>query len=254
MGSTIFGRYLRGDRPRRRESGRPTSSNGAASQYLFWELSSAPLQMVAVTLTVTQRPRTDDLYFWALQVSFVDKDTRVGAGHLGLQHHAGYPAKSAANWGGYDRAGDELSGDLLLPRSLGNPNTGNYRWSEGVRYRLRIEPGPANSWRGSITDLASGNETVVRDLQGGGSALAAPMVWSEVFAPCDARPAAVRWADPVALTSDGTLIEVSTARVGYQSVGDGGCSNTTAQRSSEGGIAQVSATRRIIASDTTLHF
>ena len=61
-----------------------------------------------------------------------------------------------------------------------------------------MAPGGApGRWRGEVTDLGSGAVTVVRELLCPGTALADPVVWSEVFAPCDAPGTAVRWSDPV---------------------------------------------------------
>ena len=138
------------------------------------------------------------LYFWALQASFVDRGRDGGAGHLGLQWHPDHPGSTAVNWGGYDATGRELSGSAAtLPSALDNPNTRDLAWSPGVAYRLGIRrvteaesaaggvPDGLVAWRGEVTDLSSGITTVVRDLWAAGSGLAAPVVWSEVFAACD---------------------------------------------------------------------
>ena len=73
-----------------------------------------------------------------------------------------------------------------------------------------------------MTDLTTRETTVVRRLNGGGNALGNPVVWSEVFAPCDAPSVLVRWSDfspqPLGL------------RPTYQTHDDGGCSNTTSRR------------------------
>src|SRR4051794_29985274 len=81
----LLGRFGLGPRV----SGLPTSSNGASSLHLMWEVpTSAPLVEVAVTLVVPKAPLTDALYFWALQASFGDG----GGAHLGLQWGADAPA------------------------------------------------------------------------------------------------------------------------------------------------------------------
>jgi hypothetical protein len=52
-----------------------------------------------------------------------------------------------------------------------------------------------------------------------------PIVWSEVFARCDAPPSAVVWSDPAGVTIDGLPWEPSSYSVTYQTEQDGGCSN-----------------------------
>lgn len=252
MAQSIFGRFF-APRTRERTSGRPTSSNGASSFHLHWDVPPEPLRSVAVTLTVLDPPVTPELYFWALQVSFLEDGRRTGAGHLGLQHHPQYPGSSAANWGGYDRSGTELGGELLIPSSLSNPNTCDFRWTPGTPYRLRVEPSPVFGWRGSITDLSTNSEVVLRDLEGAGEALGAPMVWSEVFADCGSPSTAVRWSDPTVETASGYLLQVSSARVNYQREPEGGCSNTTVE-SLHSGIVQRTATPRIVPGDTIIAF
>ena len=253
MTPTFFGRFF-SPQPRERVSGKPTSSNGASSLHLFWQIPPSPLRSVAVTLTIEEPPTSPDLFFWALQASFLDNGRRTGAAHLGLQHHPQYPGSGAANWGGYHEDGGELPGQLLLPSSLDNPNTCDFPWSAGTDYRLRIQPGPTGHWRGSVTDLSTNTEVVIRDLQGGGDSLGSPMVWSEVFADCGAPGTAVRWSDPTVETNDGYLIKVESARVNYQREDAGGCSNTTAEVVARNGIRQRTSTDRAVAQDYTLPF
>ena len=252
MISGLFGRFLKP--PSQRFSGKPTSSNGASSLHLFWEVPPEPLRSVAVTLNVVEPPRSPDLYFWALQASFLDDGRRTGAAHLGLQHHTGYPGGTAANWGGYHENGGELGGQLLLPSSLGNPNTCDFAWSPGTDYRLRIEPGPNGGWRGSVTDLDTNTPIVLRDLEGGGNALGSPMVWSEVFADCGAPETGVLWSDPTVETESGYLFQVQSARVNYQREAAGGCSNTNNQASNGGGVLQRTSTERTTLQDEIVVF
>ena len=48
----------------RRDSGRPTSANGASSFHLWWEMPpSAPLVEVSAVLEVVVPPAVDSLYF-----------------------------------------------------------------------------------------------------------------------------------------------------------------------------------------------
>lgn len=221
--------------------------------HLVWEVPPIPLRAVEVTCTVVEPPSVPELYFFALQVSFFDAGRRTGGAHLGLQHHPRYPGGGAVNWGGYHDAGGELAGPLMIPSTLANPNTGDYRWRPGVGYRLRVEPAPDRGWRGSITDTDTGIRTIVRDLDGGGDALGAPMVWSEVFAPCDAPPVTVRWSSPAVESETGGRFEISRARTNYQLVSDGGCSNGSSEQSADG-IVQVTATPRTVPGGHVLSF
>jgi hypothetical protein len=212
---------------RGRTSGLPPSANGASSAHAWWECPG-PLREVAVTLEVLVPPSVPWLHFWALQVAFVDGGRRTGGGHLGLQAAPWHPGGTAVNWGGYSEAGGELDGTAsALPSAAGNANTRDFPWLPRRTYRLRVAPGGGpGRWLGEVTDLTSGTATVVRELRCPGTALADPVVWSEVFAPCDAPGTAVRWSDPVAQRVDGRLVVPPAVRATYQSVADGGCSNS----------------------------
>jgi hypothetical protein len=217
-----------------RVSGEPPSANGASSFHLFWEL---PGEFVAaeVTLEVTEPPTVPRLYFWALQVDFVEAGRAAGGAHLGLQHHPDYPGRTAVNWGGYDPSGRVLAGTASrLAGSLGNPHTRDLRWRPGHPYRLRVGLAPAEeqpgdgrtAWRGQIVDLTDGSEVTVRDLLPRGTRLVRPMVWSEVFARCEHPAVEVHWSDPAALSAEGRWARPTAARVNYQRPADGGCANT----------------------------
>ncbi len=216
--------------------------------HLHWVLPPEARHLVAVsaTLTVIVPPAVSELYFWALQASFVDaRGQRTGAAHLGLQWHPGHPGSTAANWGGYRTGGGELSGtQARLPSARGNPNTRDFVWEPGRPYRLRIDAAGPGEWRGSIDGVE------LRRLHGGGSGLAGPVVWSEVFARCDDPPVVVRWTDFEADTADGTLMRPTGVRFTYQASVDGGCDNTTARPDPEtGGWVQVTnAVREVPAS------
>lgn len=221
-----------------RTSGRPPSGNGASSFHLFWEVPPVGFREVQATIEIVEPPTVDMLYFWALQVDVSDRGSRRGGAHFGLQHHPSYPDAGAVNWGGYHRGGGELSGSTSdLPSALDNVNTRNYRWQPRTRYRYRVYRSPDRGWRGSIIDLASGIETVVRDLHLEGDELTRPMVWTECFAHCEHPAAAVRWSDLRALTVDGEWFDVTEVRVNYQSYADGGCSNTDSSVVAAGGSA-----------------
>lgn len=204
-----------------------------------------PLVEVAATFEVLEPPTVPMLYFWALQVSFVDGSTRKGGAHFGLQYHPEYPDGGAVNWGGYHQGGGELSGsDSALPSALNNPNTKTYSWQAGRRYRHRIFRSPDRGWRGSITDLETGVETVVRDLWVDGETLTSPMVWSEVFAHCDHPSVAVRWSDLRVRTVDGDDFEARQVRLNYQTHGDGGCANTDTSATEAGFVQRTNTDRR----------
>jgi hypothetical protein len=177
----------------------------------------------------------DRLYFWALQVDFVDPAGRpAGGAHLGLQWHPGHPGSTAVNWGGYRAGGGELEGSLsALPSAMTNVNTRDFAWREGTPYRLSITQAPGadgatalTPWRATVTDVAGAQSTVVRDLFVPGDRIAAVLVWSEVFARCDDPSVAVRWSNPSATALDGSVRRPARAGVNYQSHGDGGCANT----------------------------
>lgn len=236
-------------------AGRPPSGNGASSFHLAWELGSvrAPIVAAEVTLEVLEPPVVPDLHFWALQVSFTDADGRRGGGaHLGLQWYRPHPGSTAVNWGGYRHGGGELDGTAsALPSATGNPNTRDYPWRAGVAYRLAVTAAGPDLWQGSVTDTEAGVTTVVRALHAPGDRLDGLMVWSEVFADCDAPGSAVRWRDPVAVTADGTRHRAPAVRVNYQALADGGCA-TTDSSVDDRGVVQRTGTTRHTAQGATL--
>ena len=141
---------------RARVAGYPTSSNRASSLHLQWELpaGTGPVVGASVVLTVETEPPVPELYFWALQASFVDgAGRRHGGGHLGLQWHEPHPGSRAANWGGYGPSGRVLDGSASpLPSATGNPNTRDLWWEPGEPHTLTIEPAgePGGGWAGAI--------------------------------------------------------------------------------------------------------
>jgi hypothetical protein len=232
---------------RARVAGYPTSSNRASSLHLQWELppGTGPVVAASVTLTVETEPPVPDLYFWALQASFVDATgRRHGGGHLGLQWHEPHPGSRAANWGGYGPSGRVLDGsDSPLPSATGNPNTRDLWWEPGEPHTLTIEPAgdpdePAG-WAGTVDGVR------VRTLGAGGDRLDGLMVWSEVFARCDDPPVAVRWSGFRVTAVDGRVVAPVAVLVNYQRRADGGCDNTTALPDGDG-VRQVTATERLV--------
>lgn len=238
-----------------RTTGRPPSSNGASSFHLRWDLTGR-FRSAAVTLEVLRAPEVTDLHFWALQADFGDRSGgHRGGAHLGLQWHAGHPGSTAVNWGGYDASGRELEGsDSTLPSRTGNVNTRDLGWLPGVAYRLSIAPVPGGVgwWSGSVVPLGPDRRTPsapaveVRRLHvPGADELTGFVVWSEVFAPCDAPSVVVRWSDPEAVSVDDRLHRPGTCTTSYQRHEDGGCANTVSIPD-EVGILQVTRSDRTV--------
>jgi hypothetical protein len=231
---------------RQRRRGRPPGGNGASSFHLWWRFEAGddgrdPLVEAEAVLEVVEAPITADLHFWALQVSFVDRGRRLGAAHTGLQWNPDAPG-GAVNWGGYDERGAELAGSDSGLAPADSVNTRRWPWSPGRPYRLWVHR-VAGGWRSEVTDLAHGRSVVVRDLWVEAPALADPVVWAEVFAPCEAR-SAVRWSALSARTTAGRLVRPASLEVSYQSVDDGGCTNTDVV-ADPAGVRQVTGTPRI---------
>jgi hypothetical protein len=202
------------------------------------------LSEVRAVLQVVKPPAVERLYFWALQVCFVEQGRELGTGHTGLQWHPAAPA-GAVNWGGYDAAtGDVLPGTGSVLPPVDGPHTRRYLWLPGRKYMFRVSSPSAGVWRSEVTDLQEDRTTVVRDLQVGAGSLAKPVVWSEVFADCDDPPSEVRWSGLEVVDASGCLTRVTSARPTYQSVADGGCSNT---ESYAAGDCFVQATSRLSA-------
>lgn len=223
--SRIFGE-------RRRVSGRPPSGNGASSFHLWWEVPpSAPLVEVSAVLEVVEPPTVDRLYFWAMQMTFTRPEG--GGAHIGLQHHPKFPGSVAANWGGYAPGGGLLAGSPSpLPSTPNDPNTRDFPWEPGRRYRLRVVRGESaddgsTAWRGVIEDESSGDSVTIRDLYSPGTRIRNPAVWTEAFALCEEPPAAVRWSDLGGVDEEGRVIAAGAGHINYQSFAAGGCSNTS---------------------------
>jgi hypothetical protein len=236
-------RSLRSGRAAPRVAGYPTSSNRASSLHLLWELPAGTGAVVAasVALVVEAAPPVPDLYFWALQASFVDGTRRRhGAGHLGLQWHRSHPGSRAVNWGGYGPDGRVLDGSASpLPSATGNPNTRDLWWEPGQPHTLTIEPTAEGGWAGTVDGVR------VRSLEAGGDRLSGLMVWSEVFARCDAPPVAARWSGFRATTADGRIVSPVAVSVNYQSRQDGGCDNSTVVANG-GDVSQITGTERLV--------
>ncbi len=275
-------RNLAGGGPR--EAGPPRSSSGASSFHLIWEMppGTAPearLIEVSAVIEILIPPRSEALYFWALQVEFFRGGICRGGGHTGLQWNRRYPECRAVNWGGYASAGQ--GGGILtgtkssLPGFRDDPNTVAYQWRPGCPYRFRVfrSPDVPDAWRSEVTDLLSGISTVVRDLFPGcpldsvcgpvsgpdspespnsrdspdsGLYLGHPIVWSEVFADCDAPSVAIRWSDLMAVDESGHVVRPVAVLVNYQAVRERGCPNTSVAMDEAGGLLQITNIARTV--------
>jgi hypothetical protein len=209
----------------------PPSGNGASSLHLIWETKHQTHAAVRATLEIVEPPISPDLYFFALQATFTDSGKDRGGAHVGLQWNLRHPGSTAVNWGGYlsqHLGGSVLPGtDSELPSRPSDPNTRDYPWKPHRPYRLTIEPGYVPGWwLGTVTDLISGETTPVRELEGGGRRLRAPMVWTEAFAPCEGPPVEVRWSNLETAREPGQWERVDTVRTNYQAYSAGGCTNT----------------------------
>jgi hypothetical protein len=224
----------------------PPRPAGASSFHLFWRGVPDDVIAARATLEVTIPPTVDELYFWALQVSFEGPSGKTGGAHLGLQHHPGYPGSAAANWGGYDDiVGGTLEGTTsALPSALGNENTRTYPWRPHRPYRLEVSRAASGWWQGTVADVESGEATLIRELNGhDGVRLSGLMVWSEVFAPYDAPGTAVRWTELKYTTASGSRGTPHGLEVNYQARSSGGRSNTNSRLDGESAIQETNTER-----------
>lgn len=230
-------------------SGRPPSGNGASSFHLIWELAAGPFVEVRAELRVSIPPAVDRLHFWALDVGFAEPDG--GGAHLGLQWYPPHPGSTAANWGGYAPQGGELrGGPLAVPSATGNANTGDFPWRAGAPYRLVVRRSDGDAppghvaWTGVVVDLEHGEELALRDLWSPGTRLVRPMVWSEVFAECDAPTSEVRWRALEAITESGAVVTARRVRVNYQRLDEGGCVTTDSSVAGDEFVQRTGTERR----------
>ena len=224
----------------RRWSGLPASSNGASSSYL--RLDGSASTSARANLTVVVPPTASQLYFWALDVSFRDASgVSVGGAHVGLQWHPSHPGSTAVNFGGYDAQGRVLEGSgSRLPSATGNANTRDYAWIPGREYQLAVVK-VASGWAATIEDLVTHRRSRIRTLYVEAAVVTDLVLFSEVFAPCDAPPTRVRWSG----------ISQPSARVGYQSFETGGCTNTDTGVDGDG-LVQATNKRRTVPAGTLL--
>ena len=239
--TSLFGR-----RDNARTSGPPPSPNGASSFHVWWDIDQ-PLESVSAVLQVLEPPTVDRLYFFALQASFWSDAGHQGGAHAGLQWNQRHSGSTAVNWGGYDRAGNVLSGsESPLASTPHDPNTRDFPWVPGARYRFTIGPaipGEPTRWPARVEGLDTGEDVEIRQLTCPGSHLKSPLVWSEIFADCDHPGVGVRWSELRATTTKGDEVLVTGGRVSYQSHGDGGCYNTTVLADGSGFVQRSNSER-----------
>lgn len=243
---------IRGLRPPRRRRrpvrgrGLPPSPNGASSFHIWWELPDLPLASASVTLEVLTPPSVNRLAFFALQAAFWSEAGHEGGAHAGLQWNPRHPGSRAVNWGGYDRSGAVLAGGPSpLPSAPDDPNTRDFLWRPGARYRFTIGPRREGGWPAEVVGLDTGERLTIRELICGGGRLRFPVVWSELFTRCDDPSVEVRWSGPRAVGPDGAVIRVERGLVTYQAHRDGGCTNTTVEADGIGLVQRSGCERRV---------
>jgi hypothetical protein len=228
--------------------------------HLYWNLPSNTPRLVEVSavLEVVEAPTVSVTYFWALQASFTDAlGQDFGAGHLGLQWYPPHPQSGGVNWGGYPPAHSDwqvvIEGSASpLPSATNDPNTRDYPWRVGIPYLLRIFKSPERGWRGTVTDLSTGVETLVRDLWAGGDELSGIIVWSEWFCECNDPRVVVRWSGFHGVDQDGGLHAPQSVTTNHP---HDSCKNTTHIIEADGPsarILQVLNTKRSVASGTMI--
>jgi hypothetical protein len=244
-------RRVLGTRPWDGSTGRPRSANGASSFHLAWQVPEGEWFGARSVLEVVVPPAVAALHFWAMQVSFVERGRAGGGAHLGLQWYPPHPGSTAVNWGGYRPDGRELDGSAsTLPSATDNVNTRDYSWRSHRAYGLEVRRGATRAdgttaWQGIVTDLTTDRATTVRELYAHGSMLVAPMVWSEIFADCDAPAVEVHWHDLAVRQSTDRWISVRSAVVNYQPIADGGCSTTDSSSSGSVFVQRTGTSRHV---------
>lgn len=190
----------------------PASGGGF---HLWWRGLPADEPIVAceITLEILHEPQVPRIYFWAMQMTFLDEvGTNHGVAHTGLQWNPRHADHRAVNWGGYRQAADVTSilegSDSPLPSTPDDRNTRDFPWRVGVPYRLAVRRG-AQGWEASITDTDLGETIPIRELYAGGDRLGHFVVWTELFCAGRDPRSVVRWSDPAVITLSGETREPS---------------------------------------------
>ena len=239
--------------------------------HLYWNLApdESPVVEASAVLEVLTLPKVAATYFWALQASFTDSEgTELGAAHLGLQWYPPHPDSRAVNWGGYPPAHADwkrvLKGSRSQLRSTTHdPNTRDYPWMDRRPYELRIGPAPVRrprplrpphprGWRGTITDLTTGEATVVRDLFAPGDRLHGLVVWTEWFCACTDPMVDVQWSSLRTRTADGRQHIPTSVMVNHPAENCQNVAHEVAATVPELVIRQVMNTERHVAHGTVL--
>lgn len=224
-------RNLLSPRISERVAGAPTSGSGASAFYLWWDLPYGErLNEISVTLDVQRRPEVDRLVTFAVQAAFVKPSG--GSCHFGLQHQPEVDGRNAVLWNGYDAKGSllEVRGDQQSSPA-NEDGSRAFEWSQGTPYRFTVERGEEEEdgrypWKGSITDLNSGESHIVCEILNSSPHLRAPVMYVESYSPCDGPGFEARWSNAVAVSTDGGVRTVQSMRVDYQPHAAGGCTNT----------------------------
>lgn len=219
----------------------------ASSFHLWWRVAATePLVQAAAVCEVLVPPSVDHLYFWALQVGFHDGQSDRGGAHVGLQWHGTAAHQRAVNWGGYRDAvdgGGEFDGSTSPLKPLNRSgNTLRYLWEPLRPYRFDVRR-VGGGWRAHVTDMQSGEISLIRDLYAPGPYLANPVVWTEVFAYCGDPSVTLRWSGLEATTASGILVRPDAVAITYQAPEDGGCENTNVS-ADDLGLLQTTNARR----------
>lgn len=228
-----------------RDTGYPTSRNGASSLHLLLPLSTEQMfpilpteQMfteISVTLKIEKEPQVNDIYFWAISADFYDESLRVGMGHLGLylgdttaRDTSYFPYSHGTQWTGYKYPTDAPYRITSFP----DDNNVDYSWKQGGAYRLTIKRTSDNPkvWSGYVSDLNNSKTILIGTLNTGGTLMGGVVgVWSEIFAQCNSPSTSVTWSDFEGITEDGTSVKINAFRVNYPKHYSGGCTNTNSE-------------------------
>ena len=132
-----------------------------------------------------------------------------------------------------------------MPSATGNANTRYLSWQPGQPYTLTIERAAGGGWAETADGLR------IRTLEAGGDRLDTLMVWSEVFARCDAPPVAVRWSGFRTTTMQGRTVTPVAVHVNYQRRAQGAATTQTALVKGDA-VRQITGTKRLVPQDARL--
>ena len=213
---------------------------------------------------------------WTCRITFRAVDDSVrGTAEFGLESGSGFSnqSRTGCKWGGEDTvAASPFRGSLSTLGYGVSPNRPNYQWQTAREYYLRVFKSPKQNylaeeldsgsnqaageiaWRFTITDLTTGEVTVVRDLLVPNCAVAGAMSDGSIgaedsntaHAPVADVPWDIRWSEPRA-----NQRLVASLTTNYSSGGDS-LDNTNSRANDRVGFRQQSRTKRINASGVSL--